>query len=318
MKHYWQALKPGDTVEIVAPASGGFTDEEIQKSVALLTEFGLKARVPEPLKMNSEWLIANGFDPFCSHTDEFRAKHFYDACTYEDSQAIWCVRGGYGSTRILPALEKLSPPRKAKLFIGLSDITALHIFINQQWGWPTIHGKGISQFVRENEKHEPSLQEIKELIFGKKSLTYTDLIPLNSQAKNIQCLKSSVIGGNLCLLQHSIGTTWQVNTAQKFLFLEDVNVRGYSLDRALEHLYQAGILNNIQALILGDFIKGEEKDGQDLCHYAIKRFAEKLKIPVIALPGIGHGLISHPLPLGTQAELYLGDAPRLICDTGAL
>ncbi len=318
MNKTWAALKPGDSVEIIAPASAGFTSGDLQQAAEFLISLGLNPILPSELKKTSQWLIDNGSDPFCANTDEYRANHFYEACRNEKSQAIWCMRGGYGSSRLIPLLNPLPPPKTPKLFIGFSDITALHIFMNQKWGWPTIHGKCLFQFIHEPEKHEPSLIEMQQLIFGQPILNYDTLTPLNIQANIAQSITASMTGGNLCLVEHSIGTNWQIETKGKFLFLEDVRERGYRLDRSLEHLYQAGILTGIKALILGDFIPEKEKDGSDFCPYAIRRFAEKLQVPVISFPGMGHGLINHPMPIGTPATLTLGKEIRLSCESGAI
>lgn len=98
---------------------------------------------------------------------------------------------------------------------------------------------------------------------------------------------------------------------KKLFFLEEVGERGYRVDRMLEHLRQAGIFNNAKAILLGDFIGGQEPDGSSLLEPVLERFAKNCEIPVVKLEGLGHGPINFPLPLGTMTQLELGKIIKL-------
>lgn len=300
----WEILLPGDVVDIIAPASAATVDK---------TEAGIK------------WLKQQGLVPRFSErmidTDVFFAAPLHEQweqlekALYSDSKVIWCLRGGYGSMRLIPLLEKIKIPPQPKLLIGFSDITALHLYFNQKWNWPTLHGRTISQLHPDWEMNEEQAQLV-DLLFGKREeIVFNNLVAMNEAAKVQQEIKAPVVGGNLRILQSSLGTPWEVDTKDKILFIEDVAERGYSVDRMLEQLYQANITNlNLKALLIGDFTEGFEKNGKDLVQVALKRFAERVNYPVISGLPCGHAKNSNaPLPFNTDSTLFLGPAPRLVC-----
>lgn len=303
----WLPLQAGDTVDIIAPAAG-CDPAVIAKIKEFLAVWQLQGNIPDDLL---------GRDLLCSSSDTIRLAHLQQALLNSKSKAIWCLRGGYGCSRLVTQLYALTPPAQSKIFIGLSDITVLHIFLQQQWHWPTLHAPAIWQAALQTVQPQ-SLQLLKEVIFGERqTIRFTDLIPLNTAAQQHTSLSSVVVGGNLSLVQTSIGTRWQLNASNKILLLEDVNERGYRVDRMLEHLQQAGIFRGIQAIIFGDFIGGIDPNGSSRVADVLKNFAAQNNFPVLQGRGIGHGEINHTIPLGTKATLMLGDTPTLECATGS-
>jgi muramoyltetrapeptide carboxypeptidase len=230
----------------------------------------------------------------------------YKALHNEKSRYIWCLRGGYGSTRLLSFLKDVPAPATPKLLIGSSDITAFHIFLNQKWGWPSLHAAPLKTVVM-SEISEESVSNLKDLLLGAQTKKKHDhLIPLNNAAIQSLSINAPIIGGNLTLVETSLGTFWQVDAFEKIVFLEEVDERGYRIDRSLVHLFQAGIFDHAKAVIFGDFIGGEEKDGSSLIEPVLQRFADSLSIPVLKMEGIGHGVNDLPLPLGIPLILETG------------
>lgn len=302
----WEYLKSGDYVDIIAPASHS-PETRLEEGVEWLRSLGLEPRIPHDL-----------IDPdlFFAASLNQQLKHLQNALL-SDSKAIWCLRGGYGSMRLIPYLKKMKPPKKPKLFIGFSDITSLHLFFNQNWNWPTLHARTISQLG--HDLVNADRRELAKIISGKLPFKeFKKLIPLNSAAQKEKTIKGKLIGGNLRILQSSLGTDWEVNPLGKILFIEDVAERGYSVDRMLEQLHQAELLNKgLKALIVGDFTEGLEKDGKDLVPEAIARFAQRVTYPVLSGLPCGHGKIkNHALPFNTNCILQTGKASRLGCDFG--
>jgi muramoyltetrapeptide carboxypeptidase len=300
----WETLLPNDSVEIIAPASAS-TEDKIDHGLTWLKNLGLNPRHPANMIQT---------DLFFAAPLEQQWEHL-KAALYSDAKVIWCLRGGYGSMRLIPLLEKLTPPKNPKLLIGFSDITALHIFFNQKWNWPTLHARTISQLHPEwelNKEHN----SLVDLLFGRiQEVTYHNLKPLNEAASKIHTIDGTITGGNLRLIQTSLGTAWEIKPKDKMLFIEDVSERGYSIDRMLEQLHQAKILdNNIKALLIGDFTEGNEKDGKNLIPDALKRFAERVDYPVITGLPCGHAKGSNaPLPFNTPVKLTLGANCQLVC-----
>ncbi len=306
----WKFLQPGDIIDIIAPSSSVPTDnllEYYRKTKQALASIGLIARIPDDL-------IISGQDPFSANSLEYRIKHIIDAFTNLESKAIWAIRGGYGASKIIPFLEKIEEPQQNKLLLGFSDITALHLFLNNKWHWSSIHSPVINGLIT-NSKF---IDELKPVLFGEqKNITYNQLTPLNEHAKNSHDLAGEIIGGNLCLVQTSLATSWQIEAKNKIIFLEEVDEKGYRIDRMLNHLLQAGIFNEAKAVIFGQMIPGYEKDGTNLCDIAVENFAKSLDIPVLSLPMIGHNSNQNsPLPFATTCYLSLGNEPNLICSSG--
>lgn len=129
MKKLLVALNEGDVIDLVSP---GFkpSREEFRGAIEGLRSLGFKPRWSKDIF---------GPDILSANSDAKRLKDLYRALTARDSKAVWCLRGGYGSIRLLPGLSNLKKPAQAKIFVGLSDITSLHLFLNQRWGWSTYH-----------------------------------------------------------------------------------------------------------------------------------------------------------------------------------
>ncbi len=265
-------------VDVIAP-SGRFPIEDLAKIHTYLENQGYIARIPEDIL---------GPDLLSANSDALRFEQLKQALLAEDSQLIWCVRGGYGATRLIPELEKLTPPPFKKTLIGFSDITALHLFLSQKWDWQTMHGASLRQMA-EPDLNEYSRSLTEAVLFqGQTSLQYT-LNPLNQAAKNLtQPLQAKLSGGNLKLVEASLGTRWQIDAEPKILVLEEVSEYDFRVDRSLTHLAQAGIFETCQAVVLGDFTH-EHAGHQAKLEPVLQRFANAMAVPVFRLPGMGHG-----------------------------
>ncbi len=302
---YWSHLEKGDYVDVVAPASP-CPRENLEAGCRWIESVGLIPRYPRD--------IIKG-DVFFATTLKEQLEFMKEA-VYSDSRALWSLRGGYGSMRLIPYMEKWKAPKHPKFFMGFSDVTALHLFFTQNWGWSTLHGRNVSAM--STEKKSKDRKEIQDMLFGKKEeLIFPNLKPLNELAQKNKTISGKITGGNLKLLQTSIGTSWELEAKGKILFLEDIGERGYAVDRMLEQLWQAKIIHKgLKALVLGDFIEGEEKDGRDLTGLALRRFAEKAPFPVLRGMKAGHGDVNFTVPFNTRATLITGKKAVLTAETG--
>lgn len=291
-------LNPGDQVEIIAPASR-CTDQHLMGIKSLLTSWGLKCIVSPNIF---------GDDLLCANSDAIRFELLKNALLHPETKAIICARGGYGSMRLIPELAKLKAPDTSKLFIGMSDITALNLYLQQAWEWPVIHGA-----LSEDKFSAESISAVKSILFGDVNQVELSTLPLNQFAVENRVIDASITGGNLCLVQTSLHTLWQIDSKNKIIFLEEIGERGYRVDRMLEQLNQANIFQNAAAILFGDFLEGNEPNGTSLIQPVIQRFADNCKIPVLQVKGVGHGYTNFPIPLGTPAKLSLGNLAQLIC-----
>lgn len=290
-------LKAGDRVEIIAPASR-CTDQHLTELKSLLTSWNLDCIVSPTIF---------GDDLLCANTDEARFELLKNALFNPETKAIICARGGYGCMRLIPELSKLQSPNIQKIFVGMSDITALNLYLQQAWQWPVIHGA-----LAKDKFSAESIAALKSMLFGETRPIEFSGVPLNASAEKNHIIKTMITGGNLCLVQTSLSTPWQIDSNNKIIFLEEINERGYRVDRILEHLSQATVFKNASAILLGDFLEGNEPDGTSLVQPVLERFANTCDIPVVQVKGIGHGYTNFPLPLGIEAELHLGKQPKLV------
>lgn len=304
----WKFLKENDIIDVVAP---GYPSQphEVEGSREFLLKWKLQPRIPQGL-IKPHFLHAN--------EDQERFQFLKAAIESKDSRTIWCLRGGYGSNRLIPMLAKLKKPKEPKLVIGISDITSIHTFLIQEWGWSTLHGPLLDRLGRNlvAPKHE---KELHRILFGKDTdVEFKKLKPLNDAAKSVKTLKSKIVGGNLTVLQSTMGTPWQVNADRSLLFLEDLGERGYRIDRMLEQFRQAGVLKKCQGIILGDFLGGEEPaTKQNNFDLVFKRWAKDLDIPLFKGLEAGHATTQRPVPFNTPCVLQVeGGKVHLTIETG--
>lgn len=271
---------------------------------------------PADLAAGIEYLKSNSVNPIVakdllepvylhSNTDRKRFSFLKQSLLSKQVDVIWAVRGGYGSNHLIPDLAKLQKPLKKKLLIGISDLTSIHLFLNQKWNWPTWHGPLLDRCGK-GEYPSDLDEELWRLLSGQqKEIYFQNLIPLNSSAKKIKKVNGKVTGGNLTVLQGSLGTPFQLNTKNRFLFVEDLGERGYRVDRIFEQFEQAGLFKNCLGLLLGDFLGGAEPaTGENNFEMIFANWASKLKIPVFKNVEAGHGVRQRVLPLNTKAELF--------------
>jgi muramoyltetrapeptide carboxypeptidase len=292
-------LKAGDIVEIIAPASK-FDPLVLEKIKSYLEQWGLQARFADEL-LGEDLLFAN--------SDAKRFAALEKALNNPDSKAIWAVRGGYGCARLIPYLDKSKKPSHFKWLMGFSDITALHIYLNQKWNWPSIHCASANQ-IATHLISEGSINSTKNLMLNQLHPYTLELEALNDSAKTSNEIHSIVTGGNLCVLMTSLATNWQIDTQDKILMIEDVNEEPYRIDRMLTQLFQAGLLANIKALLLGEFTLSEKSTNKEQMQAVLQNWASLLAAPVLSIK-VGHGLENYPIPLASKATLKLGPHPTL-------
>lgn len=296
-------LKTGDVIDIVAPGSP-CSQEVFLSAVSWIKAQGYVPRYP-----------ANILEPdiFISNSDEKRLQFLLEALKNKESKAVWCLRGGYGALRLVPELLKIKKLPQKKLFIGYSDVTTIHLWLNQKMNWPTVHGPLLDR-CGQNQLSENNKNELLSVLSGqKKEVYFADLTPLNLAAeKNKTPLKAPLFGGNLTVLSSSLGTKLQPVFKNHFLFFEDIGERGYRIDRMLNQLDQAGVFATCKAVFLGDFILGQETNGDNHVWTVLRQFFKTKKFPVYSGVASGHGQEQRPLILNGQASLTCDKSYRLL------
>ncbi len=296
-------LQTGDVIDIVAPGSP-CSKEVFESAVAWIKAQGYIPRYPKDMLMP---------EIFISNTDEKRLQFLVEALKNKESKAVWCLRGGYGAIRLVPELLKIKKLPQKKLFIGYSDVTTIHLWLNQKMNWPTVHGPLLDR-CGQNQLQETDKNELLSVLSGhKKEVYFSDLKPMNLAAqKNKLNLKAQLFGGNLTVFCSSLGTHLQLVDKNHFLFFEDIGERGYRIDRMLYQLQQAGVFKSCKAIFLGDFLLGQETNGDNHVWSVLEKFFKNSKIPVYSGVASGHGEHQRPLILNGKASLACGNSVRLL------
>ncbi len=294
-------LKKGDIIDIVAPASSS-TREELAHAIQWIEKQGYKARVPIDLLRPLDYL---------ANTDKKRFTVLKKALTNSSSKVVWCLRGGYGSLRLVPELLKLKKSPQ-KFFIGLSDITVIHQFLTQKWNWKTIHGPVLSR-TQSTSIRQSDYDELFGLLSGRiDHLDFSQLTPVNKAGKKIKkTMTSKIMGGNLATFCSLLGTSLQPKVKNHFLFFEDISERGYKIDRMLNQLEQAGLFKKCRGIFFAELINSDEPDGKNLVWTTIESFFKDKSIPVFKGIESDHSDKQRPLFLNTKAELIFNDSYTL-------
>ena len=237
-----EPLKKGDTVAITCPAKK--LPHEITDAVKLLESWGLNVLLGETISASYHQFAGN---------DDLRTADFQRFLDDNNVKAIFAARGGYGTIRIIDALNFSEFPQKPKWIIGFSDITILHSHIYANYKIQSIHGQ-MPLTIPDGTK--PSLETLRKALFGEK-FNYSYQSQLKNRAGNTEGV---LIGGNLTLMMMMTGSVSEIDYTDKVLFFEDVGEYLYSIDRMMWNLKRSGKLANLKGLIVGGFTELKDND----------------------------------------------------------
>jgi muramoyltetrapeptide carboxypeptidase len=232
-------LKPGDTIGLCAPA-GFMAFEKMSTCIDVLQQWGYTVKLGATTHSTSE--------NYFSGTDEDRLRDLQDLLDDPEVKGILCVRGGYGTSRIVDDLSFRKFRKHPKWIIGFSDITVLHNHIYRRYGIPAFHAPMAAAFNTE-QGQDPFVGSLKAAMEGKLSDYIAEPNHFNIPGTG----SGELVGGNLSLLIHGIGTPSELKTRNRILFLEDTGEYLYSIDRMFLQLKRAGKLRHLTGLIIGGF-----------------------------------------------------------------
>jgi len=286
-----QALRPGDTIGIIAPAGPVQGRDAVNPALAMLESWGFQVRFDSR--------IFDSFRYLAGH-DAARAEELMRCFEDPSIQGIIALRGGSGCARLIRLLDERRLRHNCKLFMGFSDLTTLHMYFRRRFGWVTIHGPMATTMSRDSlspeaEKHLLSLWTDAKYL---PTLSFAQLeswIPGSAEGR--------LIGGCLSILTASLGTSYEFKSEGKILFLEDLGEAPYRLDRMITQLQLAGKLDGIAGVLLGRFRDCEPEEGGYSSSEVLRDLLSEIGVPVLAnFPG-GHGMEDWALPLGIRVRL---------------
>ncbi len=283
-------LKQGDRVAIVSPASPPSSDQW-KKGIEVLESWGLEV-------IRSENYLAKHFG--LAGTDEERRSDMQQMLDDPNIKAIFPLRGGYGSSRFLDQLDFESYRKNPKWIVGFSDITAL-LCHSDALQIASIHGPMPNNFCQKGG--EDALNALKNLLFLGITSISIPAHPLNRAGE----AEGEIIGGNLSLLVHLIGSESFPNPAGKILFIEEVGERRYHVDRMLVQLKRAGYFNQLKGIIIGGFTDCDEAKleiGKTVEELVLEHSAETT-FPIAFNFPAGHIPNNFALPFGTKIKFLV-------------
>jgi muramoyltetrapeptide carboxypeptidase len=283
-----ESIAEGARIALVAPAGGLRGEEDVARAI-----FNVRSLGWEPLLGR----YALEHDGYFAGTDSQRLADLNSALRDPSTDAVWCLRGGYGTARLLPEVDLDSLKRAPKPVIGFSDVTALHAAIQRHCGIVSFHGPAAR-----GELNEFSRSSLLSAV-----ATRGNPAGRAAQARTIRggSAEGVLAGGNLAVLASLVGTPYAPDLDGAILVLEDIGERTYRIDRMLRQMYQAGLLEGCRAILFGECTDCSEQteSGARSLDTVLAETADLLGVPCIAGAPVGHILEQWTLPLGAAARL---------------
>lgn len=292
-------LPPNGTIAVVAPASAPLEPGRLEKGIAYLEQLGYTV-LPGRTSYASQGYL--------SGSDQVRLEELNSVLQRDDVDAIFCVRGGFGTLRILDDIDFEAAGRRPKLVVGYSDITALHLAFYAKLELPSVAGAMVA--VDWCDPDPSSEEQFWRIIHGEAPLVLhgpagEHLTPVRSGTA-----EGILIGGNLTLLTRLIGTPYLPSIDGAILFFEEVGEEPYRLDGLLAHLRLSGVLDRIGGLVVGDITEWEPKHGRPSLGVedVLEHYFSRLTCPVARGLRFGHVREKVAVPVGVRARLEVDPA----------
>jgi muramoyltetrapeptide carboxypeptidase len=291
-----QRPRRGDRLSLVAPSGSAKDADRVRDSAAALASLGFE------VKVSPHCADACGY---LAGADEARAADLEAAFLDPETSGVVCLKGGYGTPRILDRIDYRIVAEHPKPFLGYSDITALHLAFRLRAGLVTLHGPMPSSDMVP-DFHPDSRASLEDLLFGTRypcALSNPDGSRLETMVGGRA--EGELSGGNLSLLAATMGTPWQIEPEGKILFIEDVDEAPYRIDRMLNQLRLAGVFDACEGVVFGAFTRCEAGEGKR--SLSLREIVDGLVAPsgkpILFGLEAGHCVPSLSLPLGTSCLL---------------
>ena len=297
-------LKKGDKVGLITPASP-ISVAQYKKAIQNISNLGL---VPVVSK------YANEHNGFIAGTDAQRLADIHQQFADDNIKALWAIRGGYGTTRLLPDIDYALIAQHPKMIVGYSDMTALLNAIHQQTGLITYHAP-----IAAHHMTARVMDQLSSVIFGTTDEIVISTAVRSADEKDIDafknytiingCVDGKVVGGNLSLIYAMMGTPYEIDFSNSILLLEDVHEKPYCIDRMLTAIGQSSTIKTAKAIAMGVFSDCHPKETDDSIglHDMLLERCQYIDKPSLYGLSIGHIDDNHIITIGAQASLNTYD-----------
>jgi muramoyltetrapeptide carboxypeptidase len=283
------SLKKGDTIAILATARKN-TDDNLKPAIDLMHSWGLEVVIGKTIGLDNNQLAG---------TDEQRAADLQEQMDNPNIKAIWCVKGGYGTVRIIDLLDFTKFKQNQKWIFGFSDVTIIHSYLNKL-NIATIHG---AMPITVAKATPETIETLRKSLFGE-SLKYE--IPFDA-ANKLGKAKGEIVGGNLSILYSLMGSNAQIDCKGKILFIEDIDEYLYHIDRMMMSLKRCGCFDDLKGLIVGGMTKMRDNEipwGKN-ANQIIDDVTKGYSFPILYNFPAGHFRDNRALIFGKQVSLEL-------------
>lgn len=283
------SLQKGDTIALVATARKNI-DDNLKPAIDLLHSWGLEVVIGSSIGLDNNQLAG---------TDEQRAADFQQQMDNPNIKAIWCVRGGYGTVRMIDLLDFTKFKQNPKWIVGFSDVTVIHSYVNKL-KIATIHG---AMPITVGKASAESIESLRKSLFGEKLEYETSFSPANRLGN----AKGEIVGGNLSILYSLMGSNAQIDCKGKILFIEDLDEYLYHIDRMMISLKRCGCFDGLNGLIVGTMTKMKDNEipwGKN-ANQIIEDVTKGYSFPIFYNFPAGHYRDNRALIFGKQVSLEL-------------
>jgi muramoyltetrapeptide carboxypeptidase len=311
-----RVLRPGDTVGLITPSTYVSDPDRLLLAERTIRYFGLKVKMGSNVRRRDGYLGGSAGERLADLHEMFRDP---------EVNAVFAIRGGYGAAQLLDRIDYGLIRRNPKVFLGYSDISALHLAIHRQTGLVTFHGPvTLSRFSDYTQEY------FRKALFRTEPIGRITNPPETNQLRPAHLLRTirpgtargRLIGGNLTLISTTMGTPYEIDTRGTILFLEDVGEQPYSIDRMLTQLRLAGKLDQAAGIVFGECSGCRPREFQPSFESTfslgevLDNILGGLKIPVLSGLTIGHTDDQLTLPLGVMASLDADKGELAIEESG--
>ena len=284
-------LQKSDTIGLVCPA-GFMTMEKVQTCINTLQDWGYRVKTGKTIGGNSA--------TYFSGTDDERLNDFQQMLDDDEVKAVLCARGGYGMSRIIDRIDFGKFRKHPKWIIGFSDITALHSHLYTNYYISSLHAPMAAAFNDGGNTTEFVLS-LKNALEGKKGKYQCPPHEFNKKGEAI----GELVGGNLALLAHLVGTASDIKTKGRILFIEDTGEYLYNIDRMLLQLKRSGKLSKLAGLVVGGFtdLKDTDRPFGKTVYEIIRDAVEEFDYPICFNFPVSHEKENVALKIGAGYKL---------------